>query len=82
MLIDYDIYKHPAYGDSLRTAVRRARSNPGDCFSVYWDGTAIYVRASEAVPPPASKIVCIAQVWDANTVQLRFADARSEFVKD
>ena len=82
MLNDYDIYKHPPYGDSLRTAVRRAGSNPGDCFVVYWDGTAIYVRAAEAARPPASKLVCIAQVWDVDTVQLRFADARSEFVKD
>ena len=82
MLSNHDVYAHPAYDDSVRTAVRRARQNPGDCFSVYWDGTAIYVRAVEAARPPAAKLVCIAQVWDADTVQLRFAGARSEFVKD
>jgi len=79
-LTDHDACGHPAYESGVANAVRRARENPGDCFSVYWDGAAIFVRASEAAAPPASKLVCIAQRWDDKTVQLRFDGARSEWV--
>lgn len=79
-LTDHDAFGHPAYEAAVAKAVRRARENPGACFSVYYDVEAIYVRASEAAPPPNSKLVCIAQRWDAKTVQLRFDGARSEWV--
>jgi len=81
MLKDVDAFAHPAYEAGRATAVRRARETPGACFTVYWDGVAIFVRASEASAPPRSKVVCIAQVWDANTVQVRFDGAHSEWVK-
>ena len=79
MLTDHDACAHPSYNDAVRNAARRARADSA-CYSVYWDGTAIYVRASEAARPPAAKLVCIAQVWNADTVQLRFDGARSEWV--
>jgi len=81
MLKDVDAFAHPAYEAGRATAVRRARENPGECCTVYWDGKAIFVRMSVAAPPPNSKVVCIAQVWDANTVQVRFDGAHSEWVK-
>lgn len=71
---------HPAYADALRTACRRAFEDMGECFSVYWDGAAVYVRGSYAVPPPDALQVCIAQWWQGRTVQLRFKGARSEWV--
>lgn len=73
--------EHKAYNDALATAVRRAAANRGDCFSVYFDGEAVYVRATEAAAPKGASLVCIVQAWDANTVQLRFAGARSEWRK-
>ena len=81
MLRDIDAVNHPAYNDAVRNAVDRARRNPGDCFSVYYDGEAVFVRASEAVKPRDAKLICIAQRWDADTVQLRFDGARSEWVR-
>ena len=80
-LTDHDAFAHPAYNDSAATAVRRAATDKGECFSVYFDGEAIFVRHSSALPPPNAKLVCIAQSWDADTVQLRFDGARSEWVK-
>lgn len=75
-----DVKEHPAYDSSLRHAAKRAHDNKGDCFSVYWDGEAVYVRASEAVPPPNSTLVCIAQHWADGQVQLRFKGAWSEWI--
>ena len=43
MLTDHDAFGHPAYEAGVAKAVRRARENPGACFSVYYDGPAIYV---------------------------------------
>ena len=80
MLTDNDAFKHPAFDDALKTAARRAAQNPGDCFSVYFDGEAVFVRASEAVRPPNSKLICIAQLWNHYTVQLRYDGARSEWL--
>jgi hypothetical protein len=80
MLRDRDARRSPFYESGIATAVRRAHADPGSCFSVYWDGEDIYVRASEAAPPPHSKCVCIAQRWDEKTVQLRFDGAHSEWV--
>ena len=78
-LTNNEAFGHPSYEDAVRNAVDRAGRNPGDCFSVYFDGEAVYVRASEAAEPKKAKLVCIAQRWDAKTVQLRFAGARSEW---
>jgi len=80
MLKNSDAFAHPDYEGSRMTAARRARETPGACFTVYWDGIAVYVRASEAAPPRNSKAVCIAQHWDDKTVQLRFDGAWSEWV--
>jgi len=81
MLSEQKAVLHPAYNDSLLTAVRRAADDPTTCISVYWDGEAVFVRTSNAAPPPRSICICVAQRWDADTVQLRFAGARSEWVK-
>ena len=74
------VYDHPSYNDSIRNAARRAFENKGDCFSVYYDGEAVYVRASEAAKPGNSKLICIAQHWSENRVQLRFNGAWSEWI--
>lgn len=95
-LRDTDAFAHPAYNASVRHAADRAfrERDPKDrkndpCFSVYYDGTAIYVRDSKAAPPPDSKCICIAQYWGFNDradggkwhrVQLRFDGAHSEWV--
>jgi hypothetical protein len=78
-LTDTDACAHPAYPVARHRATERARAE-GGCFSIYFDGAAIFVRASEAAAPPNSKLVCIAQRWDDKTVQLRFSGARSEWV--
>ncbi len=75
-----DAFEHSAYDDAIRKAADRAYRSPGDCFSVWYDGQAVYVRASEAMRPPNSILVCIAQQWDDKTVQLRFTGARSEWI--
>jgi hypothetical protein len=80
MLTDHEAFGHPAYDSGVRHAASRAFDNKGDCFSVYYDGEAIYVRASEAAPPPNSKLICIAQHWNDKTVQLRFNNAYSEWI--
>lgn len=73
-------YAHPAYDDAVRKATAGAAK--GEQHSVYWDGTAIYVRPSAQLPPPPNATcICVADRWDDNTVQLRFAGARSEWVK-
>lgn len=79
MLTDNDAYGHPGYEKAVAHAVKRAGTEPGRCVSVYCDGETIYVRASEAAPPPNAKLVCIAQKWNEKTVQLRFDGARSEW---
>jgi hypothetical protein len=78
-LTDHDAFGHPAYDSGVKRAADRA-AKEGRCFSVYYDGTAIFVRASEAAPPPNSKLICIAQKWDSKQVQLRFDGAKSEWV--
>jgi len=84
-------YDHPGYNDALRQAAQRAydarmesTSSKGfypPCFSVYFDGTAMYVRDSVAAKPENAELVCIAQFFTEGTVQLRFNGARSEWVK-
>lgn len=76
---DNAAFEHPSYNDGVNNAVRRAYEEPGECYSVYYDGSAIYVRNSAAAKPAHSKLVCIAQRWDDKTVQLRFNGARSEW---
>lgn len=46
--------RHPAYRGALAYAERRAASDPGERFVIYYDGVAIYVRTCEAAPPPKS----------------------------
>ena len=79
-LTDHAAFGHAAYNAGVRRAAERAFADKGACFSVYYDGAAIFVRASEAAPPPDSKRICIAQYWSDRTVQLRFDGARSEWV--
>ena len=79
-LTDHDAYGHPAYEGGVARAVKHAQQNPGQCFSVYYDGKAIYVRSSTDAKPENAKLVCIAQQWNDRTVQLRFDGARSEWV--
>lgn len=45
---------HPAYNDAIARANARARSDPGERYVVYWDGSVIYLRIGAAVPPPAA----------------------------
>lgn len=71
--------KHPAYNDSLQAAIKMAAE--GTEASIYYDGTAIFVRSAYAPKVANADIVCVAQLWDDKTVQLRFAGARSEWVK-
>lgn len=72
----------PAYNDGLRAAARLAAVDPaGRSFSVFWDGKAVTVRGPDGIAPPNGVVICIAQRWDANAVQLRFAGARSEWVR-
>jgi hypothetical protein len=67
------------YNDAVRHAAYRAR-HEGGCFSVWFDGEAMYVRASEAAGPKNGELICIAQTWDDKQVQLHFTGARSEWV--
>jgi hypothetical protein len=69
---------HPAYDDALRQAVRLAAA--GDQAAVYWNNTGLIVRPCADDKPVNAIVVCIAQRWNAQTVQLRFAGARSEWV--
>ena len=79
-LTDHDAYGHPGYEKAVAHAVKRAGTEPGRCFSVYYDGEAVIVRGPEPAPAmPNAKLVCIAQKWDEKTVQLRFDGARSEW---
>jgi hypothetical protein len=73
-------FNHPHYGASVRRAAERAYNEPGECYSIYYDGTDIIVQNSAAAKPQDAKLVCIAQKWDDKTVQLRFTGARSEWV--
>jgi hypothetical protein len=70
---------HPYYERSINHAAERAFDSKGACFTVWWDGDSVYVRASEAAGPKNGKLVCIAQHWADDTVQLRFTGARSEW---
>ena len=79
-LTEHDAFGHRAYNSGLANAVERAAREDA-CISLYYDGAAIFVRDSKAAPPPQSILICIAQRWDATTVQLRFSGAKSEFVK-
>lgn len=74
-----EVYGHPAYNDAVREAARLARRND-TCMAVWFDGVAIFVRPSNGTAPPDSELVCVAQIWDDKTVQLRFKGAHSEWV--
>ncbi len=66
--------------DAVRAAVHRAKRE-GGVFAVYHDSAAYYVRAAEAAKPKATTLVCMAERWDVNTIQVRYAGARSEWVR-
>lgn len=72
--------EHPAWKASLRHAIERANADKGACFSVWWDGEAVFVRASEAAGPPRGRVICIAQHWDKSTVQVRYPGGHSEWI--
>ena len=78
-LTDHDAFAHTAYDAAVRRAAARA-FNEKACFSVYYDGQAIFVRDSAEPPPDNAKLICIAQRWDDKQVQLRFDGARSEWI--
>lgn len=66
--------------DAVAHAADRANRDRGACFSVYLDDNGTYyVRASEAVRPASVKLICIAQYWGDETVQVRYDGARSEW---
>ena len=65
---------------AIAHAVSRAARESGG-FSVYTDATKAYVRPSAEPSPAGATLLCIAQIWDASTVQVRYAGARSEFVR-
>jgi hypothetical protein len=82
--------KHPAYRDACQQAARRAyderesgRSDKGynpPCFAVYFDGEKMFVRATTEDQPDDSVLICIAQHWNQNAVQLRFSGANSTWM--
>ena len=76
-----EAYGHPGYNDAVRYAAEQASKTGSDCWSVWYDGDRVFVRPSSMDKPPNALHVCIAQRWDNNTIQLRFAGARSEWVK-
>lgn len=71
--------------DATRYAARRARREPGQCFTVYrtphlvYEWT-FYVRNSKDAAPDGASVLCIAQHWSGDTVQLRYRGARSEWL--
>jgi hypothetical protein len=74
---------HPAFNDAMRTAVRKVAEHVDydHNYVVYFDGKAAFVREAGSEAPPNSEVICIAQRWNGDTIQLRFAGARSEWVK-
>jgi len=70
--------KHPAYNDALRQAIKLAAA--GTEAAVYWDTKGVMVRDAHAPRPDGAQVVCIAQRWNEQTIQLRFSGARSEWV--
>lgn len=74
--------EHPAWAKSLQSAIRRARVQKPDTVAIYFDGENVFVRMAKAAPPANARVVCMAQQWDDDTVQLRFEGARSEWIKD
>lgn len=83
--------KHPGFHDACQQAARKAydareegRSEKGynpPCYGVYFDGEAMYVRATHAAQPANSVLVCIAQHWNRDAVQLRFNGANSTWME-
>jgi hypothetical protein len=67
--------------DATRYAASRAAREPGESFTVYRTPHAFHVCAKGDPKPDGATMHCIAQQWDATTVQLRFAGARSEWIK-
>lgn len=71
------------YDQALSLAITYAAQMPNKCIAVYkyaYDDLYVVQEATEKVPQGPT-VVCIAQRWDENTVQLRFSGARSEFRK-
>jgi hypothetical protein len=73
--------EHSLYDSMLNVAAQYALDNKGRCYSVLWDGKSFSVRASERDGIENLKVVCIAQHWAGDEVQLRFTGAYSEWRK-
>ena len=71
---------HKAYNDSLRYAAQCAYRSTGESFSVYFNGHAMFVLGEDEAKPSKAQLICIAQQWSGNTIQLRFQGAHSEWV--
>ena len=80
VITDHQAFGHPAFNDAVRHAVRLASEHRPACFSIYFDGFAIFVRASGEPQPPKSKLICIAQHWSDDQIQLRYDGAVSEWI--
>lgn len=86
-----EAHKHPAFHDACQQAARRAydfreegRTDAGyypPSFAVFFDGTAMFVRRATEEQPPDSVLVCMAQHWNRETVQLRFNGANSTWME-
>jgi len=71
-------HDHPAYDDTRRKAVNLAAA--GVAVAMYWNDRGVFLLPASNESPHGSTLVCIAQRWDARTVQLRFSKAQSEWV--
>jgi hypothetical protein len=74
------VYYMPA-DDAVRHAALCADRERRRCFTVYQLAGTFYVARSDEPKPQDATIHCTAQHWSHDTVQLRFAGARSEWIK-
>lgn len=68
---------HPAFADAIRNAIERAAK--GEEISVWFDGTAIFVRPVEDKKPEGADSVCFVQRFNEKLVQLRY-DGRVDWI--
>jgi hypothetical protein len=83
-MTNWDNRYPPAYDDAVAHAVQRAaRHDIADyrngCYVVWQRGQEMFVQPSGQPAPEGAKMVCMAQRWDAERVQLRFDGAYSEW---
>lgn len=62
-------------------AAEAAARHPDMCFAVYFNDNTIFVRDATDSAPFGADLICVAQRWDAKSVQLRFKGAYSEWRK-